>query len=195
MTLNNKPKDSKKKVITEKEINITSSDCAFDTSEEKPGISSEIIGTPGSKKDSEKKLSLFNLYKLAIEKGYTYEDTRPSIATCSYACKNALTIEPNGQCSICSCMSEFGLKAGYINDNGNLILKNEAEYLKIKNLLATDREMCKKCKKLPLCMGGCSYARYKDNNFCDKNGSEGLSIDQRIILHYLYDLQSTSKIV
>lgn len=53
MTLNNKTKNIKKKVFTEKEIEISSGECTFDTSEEKPGISYEIIGTPGNKSDSD----------------------------------------------------------------------------------------------------------------------------------------------
>lgn len=51
MALDNKLKNTKKKLITEKEIDISSTDCTLDTSEERPGISYEIIGTPGSKSD------------------------------------------------------------------------------------------------------------------------------------------------
>lgn len=54
MALDNKLKNTKKKLISEKEIDISLNDCSFDTSEERPGISYEIIGTPGNKSDKEK---------------------------------------------------------------------------------------------------------------------------------------------
>lgn len=136
---------------------------------------------------AKEKLNLFNLYMKAIEKGYIYADTSNSLSNCKYSCKNALTIEPNGECSICSCISESGIKSGYINDSGNLILENEVDYYKIKNLLATDRDMCLNCTNLPMCMGGCAFARYKNPNYCSGKGAGGLTIDEKIKLHYYYD--------
>lgn len=143
---------------------------------------------------TKEKLDLYKLYKLAIEKGYVYGNTSLSFATCSYGCKNSITIEPNGKCSICSCMSEKGLKAGYINELGNIVIEDEGTYLKMRNLLATDREMCLQCKKLPMCMGGCLYARYKNGNkSCVGKGPDGLVLEDKIKLHYLYDLVSEKK--
>lgn len=51
MVLENKLKNTKKKIVEDKEIDISTPECTLDESEERPGISYEIIGTPGSKKD------------------------------------------------------------------------------------------------------------------------------------------------
>lgn len=140
---------------------------------------------------TENKLNAFNLYKAAIEYGYQYYDTKNSFCNCENVVQNSLTVEPDGKCSICSCIGETGLKIGYLNNDGDLVYTNEGKSLKIKNLLTTSRDMCNECKRLPMCMGGCAYSRYKNENFCSHGGASGLSLDEVIRLHYYYDLTNT----
>lgn len=137
-----------------------------------------------------KLLELYDLYKAVIEKGYRISDTKNLFINCINSCKNAINVEPNGVCSVCSCVSETGVKAGYLNENGDIVITKEKEYYGIKNQITTDREMCVKCKMLPICMGGCSYARYKNKDFCRGKKPNGLSIDDRVKLHYYYDTVS-----
>lgn len=122
-----------------------------------------------------------------IKKGYRISDTKNLFINCISSCKNAINVEPNGVCSICSCVSERGIKAGHLSENGDIIITKEMEYYGIKNQVTTDREMCLQCKMLPICMGGCSYARYKNKDFCRGQKPNGLSIEDRIKLHYYYD--------
>jgi len=136
------------------------------------------------------KINLFKLYKIAIDKGYIYYNTSNKMVLCEGGAKSSLTIGPNGNISVCSVASENGMKIGRIDKHGNIIIDNKSEYYKFHNTFVTDREMCRKCKQLPMCMGGCRYALYKNDKICNGLRPEGLSLEERIILHYYNDYKN-----
>ncbi|WP_346928101.1 radical SAM protein [Clostridium sp.] len=136
---------------------------------------------------SEKRMSLFNIYRNAISKGYKYFDTKNTYFTCEVCTKNGFTIEPTGRIVPCSMVAENGGYYGHLDDKGHPIIENQSFYLKIKNISAFDNEMCKKCIQLPMCMGGCKYSRYKNCNICNGKGPDELSLEEKIRLHYYSD--------
>lgn len=135
------------------------------------------------------KISIFDLYKESIEKGYPYFNVSNSLVICRECTKNSITVEPDGVISPCSYASEDGCKLGKLSSNGKLEFKDKSTFLKLKNLTIMDNENCKKCIKLPLCMGGCRYARYKDGNYCNQLRPDGMTLDEKIKLQYYNDLK------
>lgn len=136
---------------------------------------------------SKENLKTFDIYLKAIEKGFKFNNTGNSFIHCEVCKSNGITIEPDGKVVPCSMASENGYKYGYINSNGSLILKNENLYYKIKNTSPLKNNSCRACKKLPICAGGCSLARYEKCNYCTENSNDCLNIDEVVKLHYYHD--------
>lgn len=138
---------------------------------------------------NKKTINLFELYKLVIQKGYSYYNTQNKYVRCEAAQKNAVVIQPDGKITPCSIMGEEGKFIGHINTDGKMILNNTAEYYKFQNFTVLDIEECRKCIQLPMCMGGCKNAKYSNNDICNGENSDGLSLKERIILQYLNDIK------
>lgn len=136
------------------------------------------------------KLNLFNIYKMAIEKGYRYNNiSNGSFRSCEACCRNSFMVEPNGIISPCTIAGENGMHYGELSKDGDINFKNIEIFYKFHNISAFDSEMCKKCIQLPMCMGGCKYSRYENPNICNKNIPDGLSLEEKIKLHYYHDLK------
>ncbi|MDU5925118.1 MAG: SPASM domain-containing protein, partial [Finegoldia magna] len=76
---------------------------------------------------------------------------------CGADAVNSLVINSNGD--LYKCWSDIGFvdrKIGNINDNFS---GNTSMYYDYMLYDPTEDEECKKCKLLPICMGGCPYQR------------------------------------
>jgi len=135
------------------------------------------------------KLDLFNIYKKAIEKGYEYGYNKNLYSVCEVCFKNGFTITPDGNVIPCTHSGEKGYSYGYINDKGRFIIEDTGFYYKIKTVSALKNETCRKCIQLPMCIASCKFKRYKNNNGCMGVDGEGMSLKERILLHYYSDLK------
>lgn len=134
-------------------------------------------------------LNPYAIYKTAIEKGYDYNNTKNKFYACE-VCKSALIIEPSGRVAPCSMAAEQGYYYGIINEDGVLVFNNKELYYKINNATAFNNEKCAKCNVLPMCMGGCKFARSLNSNICNVGCNDGLSVEEKIKLHYYLDLKN-----
>jgi len=130
-------------------------------------------------------INLYELYKNSIIKGFRYDDKLNSLVKCEGGTPNAITIYPNGKLSFCSMAAEEELFYGELKNN-DVKITNKGLFYKFNNISVFDDSSCIKCKLLPMCMGSCMLARFKDKNKCTKK--RGLSLDEKIKLHYLSDL-------
>lgn len=135
------------------------------------------------------KMNLFEIYKIAIDKGFKpFQSFSTATCSCEAGFKNSFIIEPNGIVSPCSGGSEDGLQFGELDYSGNIKFKNKGAYYKFKNTSPLNSDKCKKCIQLPMCMGGCLYSRYKNPDICNGLLPDGLSLHDKIRLHYYRDL-------
>ncbi|MGH4124767.1 MAG: insulinase family protein [Clostridium sp.] len=131
------------------------------------------------------KINLFELYKIGIEKGFkVFRNFSTATCSCEAAFKNSFIIEPNGVVSPCSSASEDGLQFGELDECGNIKFENKEAYFKFKNTSPLNSEKCKNCVQLPMCMGGCTYSRYKNPEIFNGLVPDGLSLHEKIKLHY-----------
>lgn len=61
-------------------------------------------------------------------------------------------------------------------------------FIDIKNIVASENPICKKCIQLPMCMGGCKYNRYINSLLCSKKSADNMTLEEKIKLHYYSDL-------
>lgn len=135
------------------------------------------------------KVSLNNLYKMAIDKGFIYYDTVNNYSKCEGTMKNSITIQPDGKLTCCSIAAENNFYFGKITNEGELNV-NKAIYYAFQNISPIDNQNCTECIKLPMCLGGCKYGRYRksDKNPC--NRSDGMSLDEVVKMHFYSDLKN-----
>ncbi len=119
-----------------------------------------------------------------IESNYHFPRNYTKKFGCEFECNNVFLISPKLELFFCSsCELDCFFKQGYIDAQGQLILNEN--YKKRENLSAFYDEECKRCIVLPMCMGGCTYARIKNKKFC---------IPERYILDtYVLRLYNESK--
>lgn len=142
---------------------------------------------------NEEELSTFDLTKQTIEKGYFYARRRNTYAGCHASQKNATVINTDGSILLCSNTDSEEKRMGYINDSGNICIERIADYYHLKTLTALDNPECRECVELPFCAAGCKYARFRDNMKCVEKNGDGLSLRERALLDYYYDLQRENK--
>ena len=82
---------------------------------------------------------------------------------------------------------------GYLSDNGKIFIERHADFNMLQTLSARDNPKCLQCIELPFCINSCIYARYKDNTKCIGKNGDGLSLEERALLDYYYDLQKERK--
>lgn len=135
------------------------------------------------------KLSLYSIYKAAIEKGYSYLGTRNNFSICERTFDNMISVLPNGE--LVSCSEECKRTAAFGKlENGAIIINDEAAAFKAENRASiTENERCRNCIELPMCMGGCVQARLKKPNYCAKFVPDGLSVEEKAKLHIFSDLR------
>lgn len=141
------------------------------------------------------KISLFELNKLAIEKGYAIGNVFHNTFICEGAIKNSLLINPEGKISSCAMAAEKGIMFGKIDNEGNIKFDNKTEFFKIRNIIASNEVGCSECVKLPLCYGGCKLNRYLNKGICNWNNPTGMTLEERIKLRYLQDTLANRKVV
>jgi hypothetical protein len=61
------------------------------------------------------RISLYELYKKAIDKGYRFYDTINNCTKCEASSKNSFTIQPDGKVVFCSISGENGYDFGELN--------------------------------------------------------------------------------
>lgn len=138
---------------------------------------------------NEKILSTFSLLKEAIEKGYFYTG-RKNKYTCCHACfKNAAVIGTDGSVLLCSNTDEEEKRMGYLGKKGNVCIERTADFYKLRTITARDNPECRNCIELPYCIASCKYARLRDNTKCMGRGGDGMTIEERALLDYYYDIQ------
>lgn len=139
------------------------------------------------------KISLYDTYIKAIDMGYLFYNTGNSFSNrCDTCKKNSISIEPTGKLAMCSPMAEKGLYYGTLSEDGNIKYSNIDNYVKFQNLSVFDSENCTQCTQLPMCSGGCKYSKYVDKNVCNGNVPDGLTLEQKIKLHYYSDLKNNN---
>lgn len=141
---------------------------------------------------NENRLNLYPLLSRAIESGYNYNYIKNSQYLCELCLKNGLVITPDARIIPCTIWAEKGYEFGHLGDNGEIIIKNKGLYYRLKNESCLKNEGCTNCKQLPMCIGSCKFRRYLEEG-CTANTSDGLSIKERVLLHYQYDLISDRK--
>lgn len=136
------------------------------------------------------KISLYDIYVKAIDKGYSFYNIGKNFSnSCDTCRKNSINIEPTGKLALCSPMAEHGLYYGTLNKDGNIIYSCMDNFVKFQNVSVFDSDNCTKCIQLPICGGGCKYSRYMDKTVCNGSVPDGLTLTQKIKLHYYSDLK------
>lgn len=138
------------------------------------------------------KISLYGLYKEALEMGYKYPNTSNGFNVCESSYNHMVSILPTGKVVMCSEGYEDEDGFGEIQKDGSIQMTNSDVFNTFKSVSsATDRPMCIRCKELPMCMGGCMKARMKNSYNCARAVPDGLSLEEKIKIHYLNDLIHT----
>lgn len=110
---------------------------------------------------------IYDLCKKTIELGFICPPFRSDYSICEGSFVNSITVNPNGEISPCQMCIEEGLTFGELTNKGSFRIKDPTAFYRFRNSSPFDNDKCIKCKYLPMCLGGCSYQRYKDLNICD----------------------------
>lgn len=136
-------------------------------------------------------VSTFDIYKNAIEMGYQYAERKNRLTLCHACMKNGFAIDTDANIIICANANEDRI-LGVIDNSGDICLNNINTYYRLKTVSAIHNETCRNCAKLPLCIGTCKYARYRENKKClGEYLADGMRIEEKAKLDYFYDLHST----
>lgn len=159
-----------------------------------------IVRDTAIKKDSISKLCYdikdfseeeIELYKMAYEKGINIgQRIKPNFSSCAALSPNGFVIEPDG--SLKKCYNTVGEKdkiVGHILDsnlNQDLVTKNQSEWYSWSQF---EKDECKECRVLPLCMGGCPYYTLNENL------SDLYKKSNYKCITYKYNLENTLKLI
>jgi uncharacterized protein len=171
------------------ESNYLSISDLFDIIPEKyrNGVNIQIINVFQNKKS----LECYDLYKSAIDKGYPYIDKTNTLLKCEAGSPNSVTIDPKGNLTFCSMAGEEGLTFGYMNNTGNIKFTDQSLYFNFHNASPFKDKACTECIELPMCMAGCKFAKFKNPNMCVVKAKGGMSLEERIKLHYYSDVKAS----
>lgn len=132
------------------------------------------------------KISVFHIYRKAIELGYQYAGRNNSFTVCNVCYKNGVVVDTEANIIVCAnAMNERPL--GYIDKVGKIHIKNNAKFCKLKTVSAIKNPECRNCLELPFCIGTCKYTRVQNNIKCIGKRADGLNIEETAKLDYLYD--------
>jgi radical SAM protein with 4Fe4S-binding SPASM domain len=98
------------------------------------------------------------------------------------------TIQPNGDISPCSLLAEKNILFGRIRDDGRLSISDKNRYFNFKNYVVTNQKKCSECIEVPLCGGPCMYKNIMENNICDNEYLDWVSLEEKIKLLFHKDL-------
>lgn len=136
---------------------------------------------------TEEKISPYKIYQKVIEMGFAYKMRDSVFMACQVCLMNGIVIDATGKLVVCANAKKEDKELGYIGDNGNIIIQNTALYYKLKTVSALQNPECRECKELPFCIATCKYRRSLNNQSCIGKQNDGLTIEERAKLDYLYD--------
>lgn len=136
------------------------------------------------------KINQYNAYKAAIDKGFKFKTIENSYIKCEATLKNSIMVHPDNRVTACQTFAENGIFFGNIEKGGKLAISNTQEFFKVKNISALNSDSCKKCNRISMCLGGCPYKRYLDNDACSGNMIEGMSLEEVLQLHVYHDMKN-----
>lgn len=139
-------------------------------------------------------LNCYDLYKVAIDKGYRYTDNVNRLIKCEACTPNAMTINPRGNLTFCSMSGERDMYFGYISGERNINFTNQSIYYNFHNMSPFHNKACLECIELPMCMGGCKLSGFENYNICSVKNKGGMHLEDRIKLHYYSDMINSKKI-
>lgn len=139
-------------------------------------------------------LNCYDLYKVAIDKGYRYTDKVNRLIKCEACTPNAMTIDPRGNLTFCSMSGEQDMYFGYIGGERNINFTNQSIYYNFHNMSPFHNKVCLKCIWLPMCMGGCKLSKFENSNICSVKNKGGMHLEDRIKLHCYSDMINSKKI-
>ena len=142
---------------------------------------------------NEKKISMYELYKRAIDMGYRLNQRKNRYVSCDAARKNSLYIDANGKILICSNTCNNEPPIGVIEASGKIKCIHKEKMYKMKTITAIDNKRCRGCIKLPFCVGSCTYWRMNNDNQCIDVANDGMSLEERALLDYYYDCSIKNK--
>ena len=133
------------------------------------------------------KISTYDMYKNAIELGYQYSGRKNIYMACQACLKNGIIVDADGKLIICTNADERDKILGYISDSGSINIQYSSNYYKLKTASALENIQCRSCVELPYCVGTCKYHRMLENQECIGHKNDGLSVEERAKLDYVYD--------
>lgn len=105
------------------------------------------------------------LNKLLLENGFHSKTITPRLSSCGAVSPRTLVIEPDG--TMQKCWHVVGNKENSVGNlldkdkNIDLVMKNQSEWYSWSPF---DKEECRDCGVLPICMGGCPYFSVYEND-------------------------------
>lgn len=108
---------------------------------------------------------------------------RPALSACGACGVNCYTVDPQGW--VYNCWEEVGkrqLASGHITRTGELRV-NMVNQLRWTSIDPTRSRRCSECKYLPLCMGGCLYRSFSDEEKQFECTKVKFNIEERIRLY------------
>lgn len=138
-------------------------------------------------------LSTYSLLRQAIDMGYKIIGRENSYIHCHACQKNAIVIDTDGSVLLCSNTDSDEKRMGYLDIDGNVRIERLSDYYKLKSISALDNPQCRDCIELPYCIGSCKYSRMKNNQKCLEKRADGLTLKERALLDYYYDLHNITK--
>lgn len=139
---------------------------------------------------NEEDVNLIPLYKIAIEKGFSFNFVRKNYQICEGSFVNSITVQPDGKVTPCQMCSEKGFHFGKMGANGNLVITNQSDFYKFRYTSALDSNRCRQCNMFPICLGGCYYGRYKKNNdVCVGTDFRGIDLKELVKMEIYSDMK------
>lgn len=136
-----------------------------------------------------KKVGLMDFFKDAIDKGYQFKLFRNNYELCEGSFINSITVQPDGKITPCQMCLEKGLHFGKIKKDGSINITKQSDFYKFRATSSLENESCQKCNKFPLCLGGCYFNRYKNNNACVGTNYGGIDLEEFIKLEIYNDIR------
>ncbi|QSX05340.1 radical SAM protein [Sedimentibacter sp. zth1] len=135
-------------------------------------------------------IKLFEMYKMAIDKGYIFKYFHKQLQFCEAGFINSFTIQPNGEIGPCQIGYDSNIKFGEITKNGNINVTNKSDYYNFRQSSPLDDDECLECDDLPLCLGGCPVSRFKGNKKCAKKDKLGITISELLKLEIYSNMKN-----
>lgn len=140
------------------------------------------------------KLSMFNIYMEALNKGYKVGVFTNRFKTCEANINKTIVVDPEGMCAPCSVAAENNFYYGKLNKEGTIDFINKDGFDEFNGFSPCNTENCSKCNQLAMCMGGCKYSKFLNPKICNGKLPDGLSLDEKILLHYYSDVKNKKPI-